>query len=113
MTDELKAHLKLLEEAEAEAAAIKAKEKELAGSRNRYPPAVILRYREFDEAGGFKRTIVYSTPISLNEDEVSFDCGHKQISLAPLAKAGEGKLRCRQCIDQWLAAAVAEEKKPK
>jgi len=112
MSDELAAHLKLLEEAEAEAAAAKAKEKELARSRQ-YPPAVILRYREIDNGGGFKRTIVSSTPVSLNEDEVSFDCGHRQISLAPLTKAGEGKLRCRQCIDQWLSAAVAEEKKPK
>jgi len=82
-------------------------------SKKDYPPALILRYRALENAGEFDRKIVSSRPVSIDKDEVKFECGHKlNTTLLPIAEADDGKLYCRQCGQAWIDRALKDEGKP-
>ena len=71
-----------------------------------YTPEVILAYRKAEERGEFKRAIVKQTPVTLDDDELELECGHKvQYMLSLLQALDRRTLDCRQCQKDWLDKA--------
>jgi len=64
-----------------------------------------------NKKGEFRRKIVSCEPVSLHEDQVTFECGHKDTtSMVPIAETHDYTLQCHRCANEWLEKAVAEEK---
>ena len=74
--------------------------------KSEYTPEVILAYRKAEERGEFKRAIVKQTPVTLTDDELELECGHKvQYMLSLLHALDRQTLDCRQCQKDWLDKA--------
>ena len=65
-----------------------------------FPPDVILRAREADARGEFKRKIVKQTPIDFTADRAELECGHSTLILPSLLKINDPT--CEQCRDAWM-----------
>jgi hypothetical protein len=82
----------------------------------KYSQEVIRRYRELDQAGGFRRAIVEHRPVSLTQDWLRLECGHDQEGSYTLyetlgqarSKSEPPSVHCNQCIKEWLAKASEE-----
>jgi hypothetical protein len=93
----------------------------------KYPPEVILKYRELNDASGFDREIVKREPVNLEQDRLTLGCGHStrkscntlamtlnlsRLKMTEVVKgAGEKqqqapKVRCDECAMEWLAEAL-------
>ena len=77
-------------------------------SETQYSPDIIRRYRELNDAEGFRRKIVERQPLTLSQDSVRLECGHEQKSeskMIDLAAKMWGGVQCQQCVDEWLKKA--------
>ena len=77
----------------------------------RYSPEIILRYREMERAGEFKREVKERVPSDLDFDELTLSCGHKKEMNVYQISAMDGTVTCNECRKEWLAKAVEEERR--
>lgn len=74
--------------------------------KREFSPEVILAYRKAEEHGEFKRAIVKQTPVTINDDELELECGHKVTFMLSLLQALDRRtLDCRECQREWLDKA--------
>jgi hypothetical protein len=74
-----------------------------------YPPETIRRYREMQKNKAFERAVRERTPVDLNYDEFTLECGHKQVmSVLVFGAKMNSTLHCQDCVREWLEKAKEE-----
>lgn len=77
--------------------------------KEKLPPEIILAYRNADKRGDFKRNIVKQTPVTITDDELELECGHKVTFMLSLLQALDRRtLDCRECQKEWLDKANSD-----
>lgn len=74
-----------------------------------YPLEIILRYREKEDAGDFRRLVIEHHPVDLVSDRCKLNCGHEENLAYSTFQRIEGKPEqvtktCYTCTAEWLKA---------